>query len=224
VSMTIEPRRTAQPTGRSAKRQALADAIEQFNAAEEYLTRVVDAHAAKDDQYLNLGVELNRANREVAEAATGEPRRLVAALLSDGPDVDAGEDILADLDATVSKLEAARKRTKTEIELLEREQSNAEKRVAGATRRRNDALKQVVIAEGNIAALREQHDKLLTEASIIGKALMALSFALPVNSQGQVILHIPYPNTESPLATQIQLTLKALETDADAPLPSGTGS
>jgi chromosome segregation ATPase len=201
---------------RSEEREALAEAIAAYNNANAYHDKVAVALEQKEEQ-IRIGYHaLDAAEAEVARAKANAGQRLVAALVHG---TDEQEMSVESAEANLSQIKKDLTQVRSHSDTLSEELKKASQSIGHARRKLHEALRTVVVVEGGVLELKRRFDSVCAEAKALQQALSLVSFALPTNHLGQVILGFSTEVVQSPLEDAWKQALQALESDADAPLP-----
>lgn len=202
---------------RSDERQKLHDAIAKHRRAVEYHAQVNDLLQQKSHEcYGSLDIAVTAAEAQVVRSQQEEVERLVAELL--GPS-DQEHVPLPDAEAALVEAQKSLNTARIVRDRLAVEMDKAASRVRFALIDRQRAVQGVVVAEGGALELKRLHDALAAQVVGLRQALNLVSFALPKNMNGQVILGFPPEVQAGPLEQAWKAALLGLETNADFPLP-----
>lgn len=209
-------------SGRSAERAALADAIARYQKATAYLDKVEMAIAQRSNLNLSLWVDIERAEADVEEAKKHEPKRLVAALVTDGAEPEPDDSpSLEKAEAALAALQQRKAQNRADLDLLENERRDAATACSFAISSRNDAIKGVVCSDESVGRMLAAYQAAQLRTWALLNALHEVAFAMPKDFQGHPKIEQAVKSEEIDLSMRDQWrdALLALETDPDAALP-----
>ncbi|HEY1474376.1 MAG TPA: hypothetical protein VGF53_09865 [Pseudolabrys sp.] len=200
---------------RSPERASLAATIERFNAATQRLHHIKQAQQQAEEQLYGDGGAIRaveRAEAALAEAKQGEDAYLANVALGEA---DASASPVKAAEAEFAKAQGALDSVRKTIAALKQELEAAERELRWATTYRDQARDAVVKAAPELQRLQNDY-----------KIAQAAYFTLR-QAMGQMNPHLPkfWDHQDASPYTSVADTwrtaLKALEADADAPLPTG---
>jgi chromosome segregation ATPase len=206
------------PSARSTARADLAAAIAARNAATARLERVKKAEDTLNSKIYAAYPAIEAAEARVIEAKEKAPAFIVAQVLGEANDADAPistKQAQAELQLVQDDLEnlrSAREPLKTELGECEQDVRHAEWKL-------RERIGDAVAADSATVALLDRFAAAAREFLGCRKALEMLSSreALP---EGTRWLQHAYENVGDAIFNEWQAALAALETNADAPLPT----
>lgn len=212
-----EPRKVGRRvpmSSRTPERQKLADAIAKGNSAVRHLNALRDAHRRADEQTVAVFGAVDETAAKLREAQADESRRLADAFVGGG----SGADVLAPEAEALNSAKRDLDRLRRTRDALATQVRDAEHAAEGAARRVAEAIRAVVSSDPAVEELLAEHERRRRafEATYVALALLQHDASLPCARDNWRLEREP----DLTGAADWVEALKALETDADAPLPA----
>jgi chromosome segregation ATPase len=206
---------------RSGERQALAEAIAAHQALLDRLQRLQAAEPKASNQWYALDRVVDEAQQRFEEAKERAPRSRVNILLGE---LSAPEEDVDELLEAVGKARRAVAIAESTLREVRSEITRTAEAIHLSEFRRRDAIAAVIRTEPALHKLAERFDRARGEAAEIGEVFNAIGpNRLPDEPQWQAwhATNRPVVAPMPPILGPWQVALRALESDADAALPTG---
>ena len=196
--------------GLSPERDQLASAIERKRAATDRLERI---EAASQVTFVTAAHEkVEEAEKALAKAKQREPHRIVAEMIGEGGgsdlSVQSAQWLLEEAQAELTQAQHAR-------QILDKQRDQAQQFLGWADQGHREALRNVVAAEGAPDRVLDQYREAQREVARVREVLNALSRWGCLPNHWDTVRE--FPATDA--AKAWEGALRALEADAEAPLP-----